>query len=273
MWWCSAERCEVAFAGDAAVVPGQGVVQVAGRGRAPAPVGGAAGAAGADQVLQLAAGLVSLLLVRVLARAPGDGGQAGPEPGGEVSGRAGLAGDLVQGVPSRCAPVRDGVPVRPGHGDAPPCVRVVPGGAEQVHGVLLVQGAEPGQFRVPGRPSRPGIPGHDQHRVNSPAAPPAPARARTRTRTRMRVLARTPARVLVRVRTRILAPVLVRVLARVLAGDGAAEEEVQDGLDLELPGGSLRAGGVQVQGTAFDVLPRDRRIRRGHLPGGQPGVP
>ena len=68
----TAQRSEPAFAGEPALVPGEGVVQVAAR-RGPAAAGCAApGAAGADQVLELAAGPVPGFRVLVVAAAAGD---------------------------------------------------------------------------------------------------------------------------------------------------------------------------------------------------------
>src|SRR5580704_5775653 len=74
-----AQRGDSAFAGEPALVPGEGVVQVA-PGRGPAAAGrGAPGAAGADQVLELAAGLVPGLGVTVITPATGDQGQPYPQ--------------------------------------------------------------------------------------------------------------------------------------------------------------------------------------------------
>ena len=83
----AAEGREVAFAGAAALVPGGGVVQVASGCGAAAAGRGARGVAGADQVLEGAAGVVADLAVGVVAGTAGDGGQRGGEdPGGPVPG-------------------------------------------------------------------------------------------------------------------------------------------------------------------------------------------
>ena len=67
-----AQRGQPAFAGEPALVPRDGMVQVAAR-RWPAAARRAApGAAGADQVLELAAGLVPGFGVPVVAAAAGD---------------------------------------------------------------------------------------------------------------------------------------------------------------------------------------------------------
>src|SRR6202044_758386 len=100
----SAERGEIAFAGDPAVVPGDGVVQVAAGGGAAAARRGAPGVAGADQVGQLAAGTVARLGTGVVARTPGDGGQRGrqdawgPGAGRVAAGQAGVGGGGAVGV-------------------------------------------------------------------------------------------------------------------------------------------------------------------------------
>src|SRR6202044_3167995 len=71
-------------------VPGGGVVQVAADRGAAAAGRGAGGVAGADQVLEGAAGVVADLAVGVVARTAGDGGQRGGEdsrwPGARRSG-------------------------------------------------------------------------------------------------------------------------------------------------------------------------------------------
>src|SRR5580704_3779004 len=77
---------EVTFAGQATLVPRGGVVQVAAGGGPAAARGGAGGVAGADQVLEFAAGPVAGLGAGVVAGTPGDGGERGgedaPRPGG-----------------------------------------------------------------------------------------------------------------------------------------------------------------------------------------------
>jgi hypothetical protein len=70
-----AQRSHPAFAGEAAQVPGDRMVQVAAGRRAAASGRGAAGVPGADQVLEFAAGLVPGLGMAVIAGAPGDHGQ------------------------------------------------------------------------------------------------------------------------------------------------------------------------------------------------------
>src|SRR5580704_4278986 len=71
-----AQRSDPAFAGEPALVPREGVVQVApGRG----PAAARRGAPGADQMLELAAGLVPGLGVPVITPAAGDQGQPHPQ--------------------------------------------------------------------------------------------------------------------------------------------------------------------------------------------------
>jgi hypothetical protein len=66
-----AERRKVAFAGTAALVVGDGVVEIA-AGGGPAAAGcGAAGGASPDQVLKFAAGLIARFLVTVIAHTVG----------------------------------------------------------------------------------------------------------------------------------------------------------------------------------------------------------
>src|SRR5580693_5434335 len=108
-----AQRGEPAFAGEPALVPREGVVQVA-AGRGPAAAGrGAPGAAGADQVLELAAGLVPGLGMTVITPATGDQGQPHPQrqqvvPGPGTGRRplvraaAGAAGGAGAGGARRC---------------------------------------------------------------------------------------------------------------------------------------------------------------------------
>jgi hypothetical protein len=74
-----AQGREIAFAGDSAFVPGQGVVQVAAGGGAGAAGCGAAGATGPDEVLELAAGPVPGFGVAVVAAAAGDRCQPDPQ--------------------------------------------------------------------------------------------------------------------------------------------------------------------------------------------------
>src|ERR1700678_1483538 len=251
-----------------------------------------------DQVAEVTAGPVLRLGLRVLARTPDDWFQPHVQRRGQP-GRtrhpAALAGgtDGVQGAASGDARVRGGSAVRAGGGQAPPAGRVLPGGLQQVHRVVLVQQPVPGQLSSPGRPAPGRIPGHDQDRVDRPAAPPATAPvpllrvlARTPALIAVRVLARTlvvvPVRVLVRtlvlIAVRVLArtPVFVpvRVLARTRLGwGGTAEEEVQHGLHLELPGCPLCPGSVQVQRSFFYVLPGDLPVRVRQLPRGQAHIP
>jgi hypothetical protein len=78
-----AQRRKITLAGDAALLPGQGVIQIAPGGGPGAAGRGAPAAARADQVRQLAAGLVAGVGVPVVAAAPGDGGQPVPQPGEE----------------------------------------------------------------------------------------------------------------------------------------------------------------------------------------------
>jgi len=74
-----AERGKSAFAGEPALVPGEGMVHVAAGGGAAAARRGAAGAAGADQVLELAAGLVPGFRMLMVTAAAGDRGQPDPQ--------------------------------------------------------------------------------------------------------------------------------------------------------------------------------------------------
>ena len=92
----AAEWGETAFAGDPALVPGDGVVQVA-AGRGPGAAGrGAGGVPGPDQVGQGAAGVVAGLGSGVAAGAAGDREQRAGEPGqgarGPGAGRGAPAG-------------------------------------------------------------------------------------------------------------------------------------------------------------------------------------
>src|SRR5580704_5626680 len=74
---------EVTFAGQATLVPRGGVVQVAAGGGTAAARGGAGGVAGADQVLEFAAGPVAGLGAGVVAGPRGErGGEDAPRPGG-----------------------------------------------------------------------------------------------------------------------------------------------------------------------------------------------
>src|SRR6202453_4170192 len=277
------------------------VLVAAGRGTAAAR-GDAPGAAGHHEVAERAAGPVVRLGLRVLARTPGDWFQCRVQCRGQP-GRtrhpAALAGgaDGVAGAAAGEAGVGGGGAVGAGGGDAPPAGGVLPGGVEQVHRVVLVQQPVPGQLSSPGRAPPGRVPGHDQDRVDRPAAPPAtapdpPLRALARTliligvrvlaRTRVLIAVRVLARTLVRVVLGVLArtPVSAAVLARVrawartrLGGSGAAEEEVQHGLHLELPGGPLHPGGVQVQSPPLDILPGDLPVRVRQLPRRQAHVP
>jgi hypothetical protein len=81
-----AQRGKTAFAGDPAFVPGEGVVQVAAGGGAAAAGRGAPGAAGPDQVLELAAGPVPGFGLPVVAAATGDRSQMDPQRAQVVSG-------------------------------------------------------------------------------------------------------------------------------------------------------------------------------------------
>ena len=107
------------------------------------------------------------------------------------------------------------------------------------------------------------------------ARTPAFARVRVLARTpavvQVRVLVRTPALIRMRILVRTL-PARVRAFVRTLAGGGAAQQEIQRRLDLELPGGTLDAVGVQVQRPTLDVLPGDHRLPGRHLPGRQPRI-
>jgi hypothetical protein len=96
-----AQRGEVTFAGEAALVPGDGVVQVTAGGGSAAARGGAPGAAGADQVLEFAAGPVPGLGLGVVAVAAGDRDQAAAQAAQVVLRRgvgaeSGTAGDVLR---------------------------------------------------------------------------------------------------------------------------------------------------------------------------------
>ena len=67
----TAERREIAFAGDPALVPGHSVIQIAADSGAAAARRGAPPVASADQVLESAAGVIADLGVAVVARAAG----------------------------------------------------------------------------------------------------------------------------------------------------------------------------------------------------------
>src|ERR1700744_3351533 len=67
----AAERGQVALAGQAALIVGNGVVEVTPRGRSLAAGRAAGGGASPDQMLKLAAGLVARLLVTMTASLPG----------------------------------------------------------------------------------------------------------------------------------------------------------------------------------------------------------
>src|SRR5580692_1185913 len=162
-----AQRGEITFAGDATLVPGDGVVQVAAGGGPAAARGGAPGAAGADQVLEFAAGPVAGLGVGVVAVAAGDRDQAGAQaaqvilrPGAvrRVTAESGTAGDSEGGaarwrvsawgsgagwgVAAGEAGVRGGGAIGVQGGDAPARAGVLGGGGDEVAGVGGVDQAE-----------------------------------------------------------------------------------------------------------------------------------
>src|ERR1700722_13694292 len=153
-----AQGREVAFAGQAALVPGGGVVQVAADRGTAAAGRGAGGVAGADQVLEGAAGGVAALAVGGVARTAGDEGQRGGEdsrwPGARRSGTrgsgAGWSGagwsGAGWGVAAGEAGVGGGGAVGVQGGDAPAGAGVAGCGGGQVAGVVAVQDAVPGGF-------------------------------------------------------------------------------------------------------------------------------
>ena len=83
----SAERAEIALAGPATCLVGNGVILIALRGRTLAAGSGAAGRPGLDQVPQQPAGLVAWLLVAVVTAAHGQRGDPDPESLQERSGQ------------------------------------------------------------------------------------------------------------------------------------------------------------------------------------------
>ena len=91
-----AQRGQIAFAGQAALVPGQGVVQVAPRSGPPAARRGAPGVADLDQVGQGPAGPVPALGPGVVAVAAGHRGHPDPQPG-QVVPRRGSGGRVRAG--------------------------------------------------------------------------------------------------------------------------------------------------------------------------------
>jgi hypothetical protein len=98
-----AQRGKPAFAGDPALVPRQGVVQVAARGGAAAARRGAPRAAGPDQVLELAAGPVPGLGVLVVAAAAGDRSQMDPQRAQVVPGPGIGQGPLIRAAAGAAA--------------------------------------------------------------------------------------------------------------------------------------------------------------------------
>ena len=107
----AAQRGKPALAGEPALIPRKGMVQVAAGGGPAAAGSGAPGAAGADQVLEPAAGLVPGFRMAVVAAAAGHRGQPDPQraqvvPGSGVGGRPlvlAAAGAGVGGA-RRCGP-------------------------------------------------------------------------------------------------------------------------------------------------------------------------
>jgi hypothetical protein len=102
------QRREPTFAGDPALVPGEGMVQVAARRGAAAAGRGAPGATGADQVLELAAGLVSGFGLPVVTAAPGDRGQLDPQRAQVVLGLGVGRGPLIRAAAGAAAAAEAG---------------------------------------------------------------------------------------------------------------------------------------------------------------------
>src|SRR5579859_3229958 len=82
----TAERGQVAGAGQAAIIPGDRMVQIAAGGGTATAGGAAAGVARVDQVLELAAGPVPALGLRVVAGAADDGVESDVQAPQEVRG-------------------------------------------------------------------------------------------------------------------------------------------------------------------------------------------
>src|ERR1700691_3949785 len=134
----TAQRGEPAFAGPAALVPGHGVVQVAAGGGPGAARRGAPVVACADQVGELAAGMVSDLAVGVVARTAGDGGQrCGDGDRRSGAGRTGAG----WGVAAPQAGVGGGGAVGIEGGDAPAGAGMSGCGGRQVEGIVAVERA------------------------------------------------------------------------------------------------------------------------------------
>ena len=133
---------QVTFAGGAALVPGAGVVQVAADGGTAAARRGAGGAAGPDQVSQLAAGVVAGLGVGMVAQTAGHRGQRSLQQAGRPARGSGAR----RRVPAGQAAVCGGGTVGVEGGEAPAGAGVAGRGGGQVAGVVAVQGAEPVGF-------------------------------------------------------------------------------------------------------------------------------
>src|SRR6266851_7860241 len=167
--------CLFALAGAAALVVGEGVVQVAAGGGATASGEGAGPLPGADQVLEPVRRVVSGTLAEVAAGPALE--PVEPQPGQPVPAAPRPAGRLAR-WPAGGAGVGDGPAVGPGEGDVPPGCR--PGGEAggQVAAGPGVQRARSGGLAGRIRQAEPRRGGHDQvHRAGqrSQAARPRAA--------------------------------------------------------------------------------------------------
>jgi len=221
-----AQRGDVTGAGDAAQVPGGGVVLVAPGGRPPAAGGGTSGVTGVDQVSEGAAGPVGTLSLGVVARA------ADHRDEGEVERSQELRGQLARGpaVLAGGAGVGGGGAVGAQGGDAPAGLWVPGRGGDQGTGVLGVDEAESVGFTAGSGVTVPGSQGHGNGDL----------RGQTRTRVGLSWAAGTvragPAWP---VRPGAGAAVPVRVGVRGRVGEGGAAvaflEEIEVGLGAQFP--------------------------------------
>src|ERR1700722_674020 len=275
----SAERGEITFAGAAALVPGDGVVQVtAGRGAAAAGCG-ALGVAGADQVGELAAGAVAGLAVGVVAGTAGDRGQRRAEDAGRAgAGGSGAGGSGAgRGVAAAQAGVGGGGTVGVQGGDAPAGAGVSGGGGGQVAGVVTVEHAVPVRLAGGLGAALPGLVRDGEGDQSGQARAGCRAGTGRGTGTARAAGAAGVVRSGAgRVRRAVAWGRLVRGGGRGDRGEvGAAVaflEQIQVGADAEVLQGAVYAGGAQVQGALLDVLPGGEDFVGGELAGDHAGV-